>query len=101
MWKSIGEQLKYSKSQLDAIGRDCNGNKRVCWCYLMEMWLYAEVPHNSYPTTWEGLCKLLADADCINTVKLLKIVLHRAEKPEFCRASTDISGTFGINQPLS
>ncbi len=79
-WKTIGMLLNYSMEELSTIQCEQNGIDELCWCCLMEKWLLGKgCP--SYQATWEGLYSLLADAEALDTAKLLKKAVIQAIHP--------------------
>lgn len=72
-------QLNYSLKELEDIKHEQEGDE-LCWCYLMETWLF-DGGSTLYPATWDGLYHLLLDSEAISIAKLLRTAVTRAVWP--------------------
>ena len=68
------------------------GSNELCWCHLMEEWLYSE-ENLSYPASWEGLYSLLEDAEASTAANLLKNAIICAIHPP-PKAKVEVAGNF-------
>ena len=72
--------LNYNLKELNDIKSENDGSDELCWCDLMERWLFEE-GLSSYPASWDGLYSLLVDAGALDTAKLLRIAVTQAILP--------------------
>ncbi len=57
-WRRTGKLLDYTNTELDDMEREQKGNTELCWCLLMEKWLFT-IGCQSYPANLDGLYSLL------------------------------------------
>ena len=86
--------LNYSMVDLRAIKGMYEGNSELCWCHLMEEWLFRGFP--AYPASWEGLHSLLVDSEAHQAAKLLKHAVIHAIHPPTPPHATEEEGKFVI-----
>ena len=73
-WLDFGLAVGLEMDLLEAWERQYHENASRCWLEVMKCWLNAGGTCD-YPTTWEGLCKLLADVGYGQVSSLLRKAL--------------------------
>ena len=73
-WLEFGLAVRVDMNCLKSWERQYREDANRCWLEVMGHWLNAGGTDN-YPTTWEGLCKLLTDMDYGTVSSLLKEAL--------------------------
>ena len=73
-WLNFGLKVGLEIERLEAWERQYHGDASRCWLEVMRRWLNAGGTRD-YPTTWEGLCKLLTDVGYGHVSSLLQEAL--------------------------
>ena len=73
-WLEFGLAVGVKMDRLEAWEKQYCKDASRCWLEVMKRWLNAGGT-GDYPTTWEGLCKLLTDMDYGKVSSLLKEAL--------------------------
>ena len=73
-WWTIGHLIKMTMNTLKGYEKEFNKDNSRCWAEVMQRWMEGQ-GNNIYPQTWDGLYKLLKDANSPQVaVKLQKAV---------------------------
>ncbi len=73
MWDDAGDLLGLTPARLQCIDSQRRGDVRQCCRDVIIDWIKDGSPH--YPSTWEGLIKLLVNLKLSSTADTLKLAL--------------------------
>ena len=75
-WKEFGQQTGITECELIGI-HQVSYDEKECWNTIMQRWLDGQ-GINKYPHSWDGVYKLLMDANCGETIDDLKTAVTNA-----------------------
>ena len=76
-WREIGEIVGISHSVLESIAEKKRDDLKECCQAVLSQWLSNPPP--DYPTTWQGLIKLLIDSQLHKAASDLKELVKKAQ----------------------